>query len=276
MFFATSGTGARNVANRIECDGCLPTTRTWPTGTALARSRERDRRLVQAEAIPIVGEAAQEHARACNASASTSKRSHGLETEFDVVANGALQQSRPQGTGSRLVDIGVSAGRVHRCSLRVAASASRGRRAAVSRLRITRPDRCRGVDVVLPRSGQRRRAAMVRLWKRAHRPLETRPERRALLEHRCPPSARRDRAAALSRLGDQVRSRPPGARARPSTAAAGSRCCRPHRRRSVPRGGRVDDSSRSCAHQRRSVSAANEAVSWSWPTSTNPALAQMS
>jgi hypothetical protein len=63
---------------------------------SLALSRERDRRLVEAGAIPVVEEAAQKHGRACCPSASTWERSDDLKTEFDVVANGAIRRRRPR------------------------------------------------------------------------------------------------------------------------------------------------------------------------------------
>jgi hypothetical protein len=61
---------------------------------ARSHSREPDRRLVQAGLIPVAREAAQEHARACGDPASTSNSSDDLKSKFDVVAHGAIQQSR--------------------------------------------------------------------------------------------------------------------------------------------------------------------------------------
>ncbi len=65
-----------------------------PRPRSLSLSRERDRRLVQAGAIPVVGEAAQKHGRSCCASASTLERSDDLKTEVDVVAIGAQERPR--------------------------------------------------------------------------------------------------------------------------------------------------------------------------------------
>ncbi len=59
-----------------------------------SRSREPGRQLVQAGAIPVVGEVTQTHARSCCPSASTSERSDDPKTESDVVAIGAKQRRR--------------------------------------------------------------------------------------------------------------------------------------------------------------------------------------
>ncbi len=76
-------------------------TQGFAVGEALARScrgsrlgwRSRSRERVQAGAIPVVGSGSR-HGRACNAHASTSERSDDLNTEFDVVANGAKHRRR--------------------------------------------------------------------------------------------------------------------------------------------------------------------------------------
>ncbi len=70
-----------------------------------SRSHEGDRRLVRAGAVPVVGEAAQEHGCACCASASTTERSDDPKTEFDVVAAGAERRRRAPARGvGRYVD----------------------------------------------------------------------------------------------------------------------------------------------------------------------------
>ena len=63
-------------------------------------SRERDRGLAHADAIQVVGEATQEHARAGSASASASNRSDDLKPKFDVVANGAMRNLSAAETSS--------------------------------------------------------------------------------------------------------------------------------------------------------------------------------
>jgi hypothetical protein len=99
-----------------------------PSRGGRPRSREHDRRLVQARPIPVAGEAAQEHDRACNASASTPTKastSSPDSTSLDLAQTNGLvgfgYQRRPRSSDR------AHRSRRQRCA-RVVASGWRGSR----------------------------------------------------------------------------------------------------------------------------------------------------